>query len=134
MDQRVEKIPAHQRVYQQLREMILFGDLAPGQPLTILGLIDRLGVGMTPVREALRRLTAEGALELLGNRRVVVPVLERVEHRDVTVAIMEVPAEHQPANARAAVVAAAAIKSGRRWRSASESRTVASLPQLSVRS
>ncbi len=71
------KTPAHQRVYEELREMILFGDLAPGQPVTILGLIDRLGAGMTPVREALRRLTAEGALDLQGNRRVVVPELDR---------------------------------------------------------
>jgi DNA-binding GntR family transcriptional regulator len=71
------KEPAHQQVYQQIREMILFGVLAPGEPITILGLIDRIGAGMTPVREALRRLTAEGALHLLGNRRVVVPVLDR---------------------------------------------------------
>lgn len=71
------KAPAHQQVYQQIREMILYGALAPGEPITILGLIDRLGAGMTPVREALRRLTAEGALQLLGNRRVVVPELDR---------------------------------------------------------
>lgn len=77
MDQKTAKDPVHQQVYSQLREMILFGELAPGQPVTILGLIDRLGVGMTPVREALRRLTAEGALELQGNRRVAVPALDR---------------------------------------------------------
>ena len=34
------KTPAHQRVYGQLREMILFGELAPGQAVTIQGLID----------------------------------------------------------------------------------------------
>lgn len=67
--------PAHQRVYDQLRAMVLFGDLAPGQPVTIQGLVADLGVGMTPVREALRRLTAEGALSFQGNRRISVPVL-----------------------------------------------------------
>lgn len=67
----------HQQVYSKLREMILFGELAPGQPVTILGLIESLGAGMTPVREALRRLTAEGALELQGNRRVAVPALDQ---------------------------------------------------------
>lgn len=77
LDQRVTKTPEHQLVYQRLREMILFGDLAPGQPVTILGLIDQLGAGMTPVREALRRLTAEGALQHQGNRRVVVPDLDK---------------------------------------------------------
>ena len=69
------KIPAHQRVYEQLRAMILFGDLAPGQAVTIQGLTDALEAGMTPVREALRRLIAEGALTHQGNRRVSVPLL-----------------------------------------------------------
>ncbi len=69
------KPPAHQTVYQTLREQILFGELAPGQAVTIQGLVANLGAGMTPVREAIRRLTAEGALEFQGNRRVCVPIL-----------------------------------------------------------
>ncbi len=69
------KTPAHQTVYETLRLMILFGDLAPGQPVTIQGLTTQLDVGMTPVREALRRLIAEGALTHQDNRRVSVPVL-----------------------------------------------------------
>ena len=55
--------------------MILFGELVPGQAVTIQGLVDGLGAGMTPVREALRRLTAEGALSAKGNRRIEVPRL-----------------------------------------------------------
>jgi DNA-binding GntR family transcriptional regulator len=70
-----DRIPAHERIYRQLREMILFGDLAPGQAVTIQGLTTRLGVGMTPVREAIRRLTSQGALEFRDNRRVCVPLL-----------------------------------------------------------
>lgn len=70
-----EKLAAHQVVYEKLRQMILFGDLAPGQPITIQGLTTTLGAGMTPVREALRRLIAEGALTHKDNRRVTVPVL-----------------------------------------------------------
>ena len=69
------KTPVHQHVYERLRAMILFGDLAPGQAVTIQGLTSELAVGMTPVREALRRLIAEGALTHQGNRRVSVPVL-----------------------------------------------------------
>jgi len=72
-DQR--KIPTHEVTYARLRDMILFGVLQPGQPVTIQGLITDLGAGMTPVREALRRLTAEGALLPQGNRRVTVPRL-----------------------------------------------------------
>jgi DNA-binding GntR family transcriptional regulator len=69
------KIPSHEVTYAQLRDMVLFGVLEPGQPVTIQGLIADLGAGMTPVREAIRRLTAEGALEPQGNRRVTVPRL-----------------------------------------------------------
>ncbi|SLN18670.1 HTH-type transcriptional regulator McbR [Roseovarius litorisediminis] len=69
------RLPAHELIYRQLRDLVLFGDLAPGQAVTIQGLTDRLGAGMTPVREAIRRLIAEGALEFQGNRRVSVPML-----------------------------------------------------------
>ena len=69
------KIPTHEVTYARLRDMILFGVLQPGQPVTIQGLINDLGVGMTPVREAIRRLAAEGALLPQGNRRVTVPRL-----------------------------------------------------------
>ncbi|MFE3837152.1 GntR family transcriptional regulator [Pseudogemmobacter sonorensis] len=67
------KIPSHELTYARLRDMVLFGHLAPGQPVTIQGLTAELGAGMTPVREAIRRLTAEGALSPQGNRRVAVP-------------------------------------------------------------
>lgn len=69
------KVPTHEVTYVQLRDMILCGRLAPGQAVTIQGLIQDLGAGMTPVREAIRRLTAEGALQLHDNRRVSVPHL-----------------------------------------------------------
>lgn len=69
------KVPSHEVTYCRLRDMILFGQLAPGQPVTIQGLTATLEAGMTPVREAIRKLTAEGALELQGNRRVSVPQL-----------------------------------------------------------
>lgn len=69
------QLPTHELIYRQLRELVLFGDLAPGQAVTIQGLTERLGAGMTPVREAIRRLIAEGALEFQGNRRVCVPQL-----------------------------------------------------------
>ncbi len=67
--------PAHELVYHALREMILCGELEPGQAVTIQGLVQTLKAGMTPVREAIRRLTAENALAFQGNRRVCVPVL-----------------------------------------------------------
>ena len=68
-------IPVHEVVYRKLRDLILFGEIAPGQAVTIQGLVERLDAGMTPVREAIRRLTSEGALNFQGNRRIIVPVL-----------------------------------------------------------
>lgn len=73
-DNRAEP-PAHEQVYHTLRELILFGEMTPGQPVTIQGLTERLGVGMTPVREAIRRLISDRALVFQGNRRVSVPQL-----------------------------------------------------------
>ncbi len=75
MDATARKIPSHELTYTRLRDMVLFGRLEPGQPVTIQGLCAALDVGMTPVREAIRRLTAEAALTPQGNRRVSVPVL-----------------------------------------------------------
>lgn len=77
MDIEERKIPSHEVTYAKLRDMILYGHLAPGQPVTIQGLIVDLAAGMTPVREAIRRLTAEGALLPQGNRRVAVPPMDQ---------------------------------------------------------
>lgn len=90
MQQHDRKIPNHEVTYGRLRDMVLFGRLQPGQTVTIQGLIRDLDAGMTPVREAIRRLIAEGALTLQGNRRVAVPqmtgaVLDQIAFARLTV-------------------------------------------------
>ena len=55
---------AHERLYRSLRQKVMHGELAPGQPITLRGLAAEYGVSMTPAREAVRRLAAEGALVL----------------------------------------------------------------------
>jgi DNA-binding GntR family transcriptional regulator len=77
------KVPVHEQVYRRLREKILYGELRPGQAVTIYGLVDELDVGMTPVREAIRRLTAEGALVFQGNRRVCLPEIGPQDFQDI---------------------------------------------------
>ncbi len=62
-----------ERAYQRLRRSIMIGEVRPGVALTIRGLAETLDVSPTPVREALRRLSAERALAVLDNRRVMVP-------------------------------------------------------------
>jgi GntR family transcriptional regulator, vanillate catabolism transcriptional regulator len=46
-----------------LRELILGGELSPGERISELGVVERLGVSRTPVRAALMRLQEEGLLE-----------------------------------------------------------------------
>jgi len=50
--------------YRHIRQAIITGDLAPGEPLKETALAERIGVSRTPVREALNRLNSEGLVEL----------------------------------------------------------------------
>ncbi len=75
-----------QRVYNQLRTDILLGRIAPGEPLTIRGLAKRLDVSAMPIREALRQLATERAVELLGNRRIRIPVMSPQRFDDLVAA------------------------------------------------
>jgi len=59
--------------FRRLRHAIMTGRFPPGLAVTIRGLAALLGVSAMPVREAMRRLVAERALDLLDNRRVRVP-------------------------------------------------------------
>nr|WP_170807263.1 GntR family transcriptional regulator [uncultured Ruegeria sp.] len=88
-----EKSPAHAQVYHRLKSQILFGELVPGQPVTIQGLTESLGVGMTPVREAIRRLISDGALVFQGNRRVSVPLLSNEDVEQVIFARISIESE-----------------------------------------
>ena len=63
------------RVYHQLRAALMSGQFDPGQLLTIGTLADRFRTSHMPVREALRRLTAENALVVVNNGSAQVPVV-----------------------------------------------------------
>jgi DNA-binding GntR family transcriptional regulator len=56
------------RAYERIRALVLDGDLPPGSRLGQVELAERLGISRTPVREALRRLSAENLVEFRPNR------------------------------------------------------------------
>lgn len=82
---------AHERVYRALRTKIMHGELDPGEALTLRGIGKIYDVSMTPAREAVRRLVAEGALFLSSSGRVSTPALsnERIEELATLRALLE---------------------------------------------
>jgi len=71
------KMTAQEHAYLRLRHALMVGSIAPGVPVTIRGLAEIMKLSPTPVREALRRLSSQNALEVLENRRIVVPDMTR---------------------------------------------------------
>lgn len=69
--------------YQRLRQWVTVGRFLPGERLKIRAVAGELGAGLMPVRAALQRLAAEGALVNVPNAGVAVPLLSRPEFDDV---------------------------------------------------
>jgi GntR family transcriptional regulator, rspAB operon transcriptional repressor len=61
-----------EQAYQQIRELIVSLELAPAQVISEPALMERLGIGRTPVREALRRLAQEQFVEVYPRRGMFV--------------------------------------------------------------
>lgn len=67
------------QAYGALKEAVISGRFRPGEVVTIRALSELLGAGAMPVREALRRLTSEGAFEAMANRSARIPRLSRLQ-------------------------------------------------------
>src|SRR5262245_44102115 len=65
-----------------LRQLVLDGEIAPGERLVELALVDRIGVSRTPLRLALTTLAHEGLVETLPGGGFVVRSFSRVEVDD----------------------------------------------------
>lgn len=64
------------QAYLVLRELIVSLELAPGDLVKEPELVARLGIGRTPVREALRRLSQERLIEVYPRRGMVVTTVD----------------------------------------------------------
>lgn len=62
--------------YLRLRNAIMVGAIPPDTSLTMRGLAAYMELSPTPIREAIRRLSSERAVEILGNRRILVPAMK----------------------------------------------------------
>jgi DNA-binding GntR family transcriptional regulator len=70
-------------VYDALRQRFVTGKFMPGSSLSTRGVARELGVSQMPVREALGRLAAEGAVEIRSKRRIVVPLMTAARFKDL---------------------------------------------------
>jgi DNA-binding GntR family transcriptional regulator len=60
------------QAYYRIRELIVSLELPPGSPISERALMERLGLGRTPVREALRALARERLVEIYPRRGMFV--------------------------------------------------------------
>jgi DNA-binding GntR family transcriptional regulator len=81
---RLSRSTLNDEVYEQLKEAMILGKIAPGSTMTIRSLADSFGISMMPVREALRRLVAEHVLVLLPNRSVALPIYTPQRFAEIT--------------------------------------------------
>jgi DNA-binding GntR family transcriptional regulator len=72
-----------ERAYLRLRREILHGGLMPGDRLTAADLQDRFALGLTPIREALMRLSAEGLVDAETHRGARVADVSRAALADL---------------------------------------------------
>jgi DNA-binding GntR family transcriptional regulator len=78
-----ERRTASDEVADTLREAIIAGQFADGEELNQVELARQFGVSRVPVREALRRLEAEGLVSAEAHRRVVIPGLDRARISEI---------------------------------------------------
>lgn len=70
-------------VYAELRQRLVTGRMAPGHELSTRSLATELGVSQTPVRDALSRLAADGAVAIRSKRRILVPHMTQERFDDL---------------------------------------------------
>jgi DNA-binding GntR family transcriptional regulator len=80
---KIDQSKLREEVYAALRDAFTRGEFAPGAVLNLRGLAEQLGTSMTPVREAVRRLVAEGALIDTPSRTLQVPSFDQERMLDL---------------------------------------------------
>lgn len=82
---RIDREPLWDLAHSQLRDALLAGRFAPGTVLTLRSLAESFGTSITPVRDAVTRLVAQGVLQQGPRNAAIVPNLTASELADLTV-------------------------------------------------
>jgi DNA-binding GntR family transcriptional regulator len=75
------------RAAHRIRELIVSLELPPGSPISERALMERLGLGRTPVREALRTLAQEKLVEVYPRRGIVVAPVDLASLSEARIAL-----------------------------------------------
>ena len=75
--------PTSERVYDALKRRILSGDLPPGEKIEPAAFAEELSSSVTPIRDALHRLTGERLVETRTSDGFHLPIVTEVTLRDV---------------------------------------------------
>jgi DNA-binding GntR family transcriptional regulator len=71
------RLPLRDQIYQIIRKLVITGQLRPRQPVNEIEIAERLGVSRTPVREAVKRLSDEGLIEVYAQTGTFVAEISR---------------------------------------------------------
>lgn len=128
-------VPSHTEIaYRRIRSALAEGRYRPNERVTESAIAEELGMSRTPVREALRRLQADGLL-LSSGRGVVVPALEPHQASDlyaVRAALESLAAELAATRQRSGLVPPASIEALRATAAAFEAAVEAGSDELTV--
>jgi DNA-binding GntR family transcriptional regulator len=70
-------------VHEQLKHALMSGQFEPGASMTLRGIAAQFGTSMMPIRDAVRRLVSDGALEMVTSRKIRVPLLSVARYESV---------------------------------------------------
>ena len=70
-------IPLRDQVYALVRKAIVIGKLEPGAPINEIEIANKLGISRTPVREAVKKVSDEGLIEVFAQHGTFVSAISR---------------------------------------------------------
>lgn len=83
VSQALERTTLRDRAERSLRELIVGGDLKPGERVNEVAVAAQLGISRGPLREAIQGLVREGLLEIVSHRGAFVRTVDAAMLRDL---------------------------------------------------